>query len=72
MEIKHKAYWAVKKCNMNLAQAGKERLLELKKLEELRLEARMLIRKDFRVGQKALAINEFAFSTFASSSCLIS
>ena len=39
VEIKHKAYWAIKKCKMNLAQLGEERLLELKELEELRLDA---------------------------------
>ncbi|XP_038882254.1 uncharacterized protein LOC120073480 [Benincasa hispida] len=58
---------------MSLAQVGEERLLELQELEELKLEAyknsitykektRMihdkgLVRKDFKVGQKALLFN---------------
>ncbi|XP_057756152.1 uncharacterized protein LOC130975361 [Arachis stenosperma] len=39
VEIKHKAYWAVKECNMNLSGAGIERKLQLAELECLRLEA---------------------------------
>ncbi|RDX89866.1 hypothetical protein CR513_28351, partial [Mucuna pruriens] len=37
VEIEHKAYWAVKKCNMAYDQSGKERKLQLQELEELRL-----------------------------------
>ncbi|XP_038889360.1 uncharacterized protein LOC120079277 [Benincasa hispida] len=29
VKVEHNAYWAVKQCNMSLAQAGEERLLEL-------------------------------------------
>ncbi|XP_038895838.1 uncharacterized protein LOC120084005 [Benincasa hispida] len=73
IEIEHKAYWDVKKCNMNLAQIDEQKLLELQGLKELRLEAyensriykekiklfhdRMLIRKDFKVFQKVLLFN---------------
>ncbi|RDX84035.1 hypothetical protein CR513_34973, partial [Mucuna pruriens] len=38
-EIEHKAYWAVKKCNVAYDQAEKERTLQLQELEELCLEA---------------------------------
>ena len=39
MEIKHKAYWAVKTCNFSMDQAGEERKLQLSELDEIRLEA---------------------------------
>ncbi|XP_025635979.1 uncharacterized protein [Arachis hypogaea] len=39
MEIKHKAYWAIKECNPSLGGAGIERKLQLAELECLRLEA---------------------------------
>ncbi|RDX75893.1 hypothetical protein CR513_44179, partial [Mucuna pruriens] len=39
VELEHKAYWAVKQCNMAYDQAGKEKKLQLQELEELRLEA---------------------------------
>ncbi|RDX86025.1 pol, partial [Mucuna pruriens] len=69
-EIEHKAYWAVKKCNMAYDQAGKERILQLQELEELCLKAyensriykqkvkkfhdNRILRKEFKIGQKVL------------------
>ncbi|GJX31771.1 hypothetical protein Tco_0241626 [Tanacetum coccineum] len=35
----HKAYWALKNCNMDLTKAGANRFLKIKELEELRLDA---------------------------------
>ncbi|XP_028799795.1 uncharacterized protein LOC114755090 [Neltuma alba] len=39
VELEHKAYWAVKQCNVNIDSVGKERKLQLQELEEFRLEA---------------------------------
>lgn len=73
VEIEHKAYWAVRRCNLNLEEAGKSRKLQLQELEEMRLEAyensriykektklfhdKMISRKQFEVGQKVLLYN---------------
>ena len=73
MEIEHRAYWAVKNCDLDLSQAGLHRKLQLQELEMIRMEAyensrlykektkfihdKMLVRKEFCVGQKVLLYN---------------
>ena len=68
VEIEHRAYWAVKGCNMAFDEAGMERKLQLQELEEIRLEAyenskiykekvkrfhdSRILRKEFHIGQK--------------------
>ena len=39
VELEYRAYWAIKKLNLLLDQAGKERLLHLQELQELRNES---------------------------------
>ena len=35
VDLEHRAYWAIKKLNLSLDQAGKERLIQLQELKEL-------------------------------------
>ena len=39
VELEHRAYWAIKKIKLALDEAGKERLLQLQELQELRHDA---------------------------------
>ena len=39
IELEYRAYWAIKKLNLSLDQAGRERLLQLQELQELRNES---------------------------------
>ncbi|RDY09657.1 hypothetical protein CR513_05949, partial [Mucuna pruriens] len=53
VEIEHHAYWAVKRCNLAFDQATKEGKLQLVK----RFHDNMILRKEFKVGQKVFLFN---------------
>ncbi|XP_016195714.1 uncharacterized protein LOC107636735 [Arachis ipaensis] len=73
VEIEHKAFWAVRECNMRFEKAGAERKLQLQELECLRLEAyensrlykekvravhdKNIKRREFRPGELVLLYN---------------
>ena len=70
MELEYKAWWAIKKLNMDLSRAGLKWFLDLNELEELRNDAynnskiakerlkrwhdQLVSRKDFQKGQRVL------------------
>ncbi|CAL2256198.1 unnamed protein product [Prunus armeniaca] len=70
MELKHRAYWAIKKFNFDLKEAGTVRKIQLNELEELRNESyenvriykertklyhdKAILRKEFQPGMKVL------------------
>ncbi|KAL0549233.1 hypothetical protein IC582_013714 [Cucumis melo] len=73
IEIEHKAYWAIRQCNLSLLEADEKKFLDLLELEELRLKAyensrihkektkllhdKKILRKEFEIGQKVPLYN---------------
>ncbi|RDX72688.1 hypothetical protein CR513_47783, partial [Mucuna pruriens] len=73
VELEHKAYWAVKQCNIAYDQVGEQRKFQLQEFDEPRVEAyenakiykqkvkrfhdQKILRKDFHIGQKVLLFN---------------
>ena len=73
VELEHRAYWTVKKLNLSLDEAGKQRLLQLQELQELRHDAyenaeiykkktkafygRHIRRRTFKVNEKVWLYN---------------
>ncbi|XP_042401233.1 uncharacterized protein LOC121991287 [Zingiber officinale] len=63
VEIEHRAYWAVKACNLDSDTVGEERKMQLQELEEIRLEAfensRIYKEKAKRFHDKQIEVKEF-------------
>ncbi|XP_012437200.1 uncharacterized protein LOC105763506 [Gossypium raimondii] len=73
VKLEHKAYWAVRQCNMELEPAGKARKLDIQELEEIRNDSyenariykdktklfhdKRIAQKHLLVGQKVLLYN---------------
>ena len=67
VELEHRAYWAIKKLNLSLDQAGKERLLQIQELQEIRNEsyqnAEIYKAKNKPIMTSTLIENLFMFKT---------
>ena len=73
VELEHKAWWAVQKCNMEIDEVGDFRKLQIHELEEIRRDAyenatiykektkawhdKNILRRNFKVGDKVLLYN---------------
>ncbi|XP_027338022.1 uncharacterized protein LOC113851947 [Abrus precatorius] len=67
VEVEHKAYWAVKACNIHYDSAGEQRNLKLQELEEMRLKAyensRIYKEKTKRYHYKMISGKDFSIVT---------
>ncbi|RVW85950.1 Retrovirus-related Pol polyprotein from transposon 17.6 [Vitis vinifera] len=84
VEVEYKAWWAIKKLNMDLIRAGAKRCLDLNEMEELRNDAyinskvakqrmkkwhdQLISNKEFQKGQRVLLMTQDSISFLESSS----